>query len=222
MNVAPTWTAEADEHVAPRPESSALLIIDTQVDFVDGGASPIDGTSAVVPRLVALRDAFRAAGRPIVHVVRIYTGDDVDRVRRTAIARGSGLVAPGSPGSLVVPELRSGWAAEPEPRRLLAGELAEVAPGEVVMWKPRWSAFHRTRLHEHLTGLGVDTLVVAGCNFPNCPRATIFDGSARDYRLLVPSDAVSRITPAHLDELGGIGALHAGTGEIIAALRPGG
>ena len=86
------------------------------------------------------------------------------------------------------------------------------------MWKPRWSAFHRTRLHEYLTGLEVSTVVVAGCNFPNCPRATIYDSSAHDYRVLVPSDAVSGATALQLDELSKIGVLHATTTTITAAL----
>ena len=30
--------------------------------------------------------------------------------------------------------------------------------------------------------LGVDTIVVAGCNLPNCPRATLFEASERDFR----------------------------------------
>jgi nicotinamidase-related amidase len=67
--------------------------------------------------------------------------------------------------------------------------------------EPRWSAFHRTPLHQHLADLGVDTIVVAGCNFPNCPRATIYDGSEHDYRVLVPVDAVSAIEAWHIGEL---------------------
>ncbi len=69
-----------------RLATSALLIIDTQVDFVDGGRSPIAGTTAVIPKLVELRSAFLDAGRPVIHVVRLYAGEDVDRVRRTAMA----------------------------------------------------------------------------------------------------------------------------------------
>jgi hypothetical protein len=41
-----TWPGDVDEHIAPHIAAAALLIIDTQVDFIDGGASPIDGTSA--------------------------------------------------------------------------------------------------------------------------------------------------------------------------------
>lgn len=198
--------------------SAALLIIDTQVDFVDGGASPIAGTAAVVPQLVSLQAAFRAAGQPVVHVVRIYNGDDVDRVRRTELAAGARLVTPDSVGAQVVPQLRGHWDALPEARPLLDGKVVEVATDELVVWKPRWSAFHRTGLHAVLAERGIDTTVVAGCNFPNCPRATIYDSSERDYRVLVPSDAVSGLTVTHLAELGWLGALHAQTADITAAL----
>lgn len=40
-------------------------------------------------------------------------------------------------------------------------------------------AFYGTRLEEHLRALDVDTVVVCGCNFPNCPRTTIYEASER-------------------------------------------
>ena len=92
-----------------------------------------------------------------------------------------------------MPELCVAGQRTPDHERLLAGEIEQLDGNEWAVWKPRWSAFHRTRLHRHLADLGVDTIVVAGCNFPNCPRATIYDGSEHDYRVLVPVDAVSAI-----------------------------
>lgn len=203
----------ADPHIAPELERSALVIVDTQVDFLDGGASPIAGTTQVLPAICRLQVAFRAAGRPIVHVVRLYEGEDVDRVRRTAIASGAPIVRPGSPGSQLAPALRDG--AEPlDAAALLAGELQPLGPREVAIFKPRWSAFHRTRLHEHLTAEGVTTVVFAGCNYPNCPRASITDASSHDYRVLIAADAISGVTPEHLREAAAIGALHAGSAAI--------
>ncbi len=35
-----TWVAGVDGHIEPKMATAALLIIDTQADFVDGGASP--------------------------------------------------------------------------------------------------------------------------------------------------------------------------------------
>lgn len=58
--------SDADPHVAPKFARSALVVIDTQVDFLDGGARPIAGTTQVLPSIGRLLAAYREAGRPIV------------------------------------------------------------------------------------------------------------------------------------------------------------
>lgn len=63
--------------------------------------------------------------------------------------------------SQVVPELCVPGQRTPDHERLLAGEIEQLDENEWAVWKPRWSAFHRTRLHRHLADLGVDTIVVA-------------------------------------------------------------
>ena len=98
---------------------------------------------------------------------------------------------------------------------LLAAELQTVGDNEVVMWKPRWSAFHRTPLDDHLRRLGVDTVVLAGCNFPNCPRATLFDASQRDYRVVVAEDATSGVTPERLADAVALGVHMLPTESVI-------
>jgi nicotinamidase-related amidase len=213
------WTDDLDRHIAPDLARSALIVVDVQVDFVDGGACPIAGTTAVLPAIAALLGAYRAAGRPIVHVVRLYDGDDVDLVRRTSIQQGAPIVRPGSVGSQIAPGLRLTSTADLDPGRLVAGGRQHLGPNEWVMWKPRWSAFYRTPIHEHLTDLGVNTVVLAGCNYPNCPRASIYDASQRDYRVLVAGDAISGLNDQHLQELDRIGAIHAPSASIIARVR---
>jgi nicotinamidase-related amidase len=73
------------------------------------------------------------------------------------------------------------------------------------MFKPRWSAFYRTGLDQHLRDRDVTTVVVAGCNLPNCPRATLFDASERDYRAVLVQDATSQVTDERLQDLALIG-----------------
>lgn len=73
------------------------------------------------------------------------------------------------------------------------------------MFKPRWSAFYRTELEQHLRERDVSTVVVAGCNLPNCPRATLFDVSERDYRAVLVEDATSQVTPERVHDLTLIG-----------------
>ncbi|SOD97598.1 Nicotinamidase-related amidase [Blastococcus haudaquaticus] len=212
------WPADVDPHIAPEPERSALLVIDTQVDFLDGGSSPIAGTSAVVPTISRLVRGFRDAARPVVHVVRLYEGDDVDLPRRSLVASGAPVVRPGSAGSQLAPQLRPAPDARLSPRDLLAGQLQPLGPREWAMWKPRWGAFHRTPLDAHLRALGVSTVVVAGCNYANCPRATVYGASEHDYRTLIAQDAISGVEPLHLEEAARMGVLHATTAEILARL----
>lgn len=210
--------ADLDPHIAPQLDRCALLVIDTQVDFVDGGASPIPGTAQVVPVIARLLAACRAARRPVVHVVRLYDGEDVDLPRRTLLASGAPIVRPGSAGSQVVPSLLPDGAPPLDPGRLLAGELQPLAEREWAMWKPRWGAFHRTPLDEHLRTRGVTTVVLAGCNYPNCPRAAVYGASERDLRVLVVSDAISGLQPAHLAEAAGMGVVAAGTDDVVEEL----
>ncbi len=209
---------QLDPHITPQLAHSALLVIDTQVDFVNGGAFPIPGTTQVLPAITRLLHAYRSAGLPIVHVVRLYDGDDVDLPRRTLIAGGAPIARPDTAGSQIVPELRPDHAEPLRPEILLGGECQALAEREWAMWKPRWGAFHRTPLDDHLRHLDVTTVVIAGCNYPNCPRAAIYGASERDYRVLIVSDAISGVAPHHLEEASRMGVVSAPSGDVTEHL----
>lgn len=209
-----------DEFTEPHFDRSALLIIDTQMDFLDGGASSVDGTTDRLPYMAELLSAYRAGGLPIVHVVRLYEGDDVDLVRRKALTPHGQVVRSGSTGAEIPAELKLDTNIQLDGNLLLAGRLQNVSPREVIMWKPRWSAFYRTPLQEYLVNLNVDTVVIAGCNFPNCPRATIFDASQRDLRIVVAEDAVSQTTPDRLSDTEAIGVRRALTADVVRKVAP--
>ncbi|KRQ27359.1 MULTISPECIES: cysteine hydrolase family protein [Mycobacteroides] len=191
--------------VAPQWDSSALVVIDVQTEFVSG-AMAVPGTADRIPALGRLIAAFRQAGRPIVHVVRLYVpgGTDTDLPRRADILAGREVAAPGTDGSQIPIELLP-HDAQLDSELLLAGGFQEVGPAEHIVFKPRWSAFYRTELEQHLRDRGVSTVVVAGCNLPNCPRATLFDASERDYRAVLVEDATSQVTPERLHDLTLIG-----------------
>jgi nicotinamidase-related amidase len=191
------------DYLSPDLARSALVLIDVQNDFVSGAAR-VDGTAELVDTMARLARAFRAAHRPIVHIVRLYVpgGSDVDLPRRAAVESGRQIAAPHTGGAAIPAAL----LAHPlDYESLLAGGTQHVAANEVVMFKPRWSAFYRTALDTHLRDLGVNTVVVAGCNLPNCPRATLFDASERDYRAALVTDATSQVTGERLDDLRLIG-----------------
>jgi len=210
-----------DPHVAPVFPSSALITIDVQRDFLSESPHGIPGTTEILPRLTRLVEAFRAAGLPVVHVVRLYRsgGADADRVRRSLLASGVQLVVPGSPGSQLADEVLPAGCPALDPDLLLSGGVQHLGSLEFVVYKPRWGAFHRTPLEPLLHEQGVDTVVVAGCNLPNCPRATLFEASERDFRVVAVVDALSRARPEALEELSGIGVTLMDVSAVVEALR---
>jgi len=181
--------------------------IDVQRDTLDGRPLEIPGTSAAVAAMAVLADAFRRAGRPIVHVVRLYQedGSNVDLCRRELVEGGARILAPGDEGAELAPGLAPDGAPGLDTDGLLAGELEPLGPAEWAMYKPRWGAFYETPLEDHLRGLEVDTIAFCGANFPNCPRTSIYEASERDFRIVVAPDAVSGIYDRGRAELEGIG-----------------
>lgn len=197
----------SDAYTSPRSGSAALLLIDVQRDtYGDGAPVLIEGTSEAIPAMAKLATAFRQRGLPIVHVVRLYKpdGSNVDLVRRRAIEQGARIVAPGSTGSQIAPELLP-EAVELDHELLLAGGFQQIGPHEHVMYKPRWGAFYKTKLEPHLRDNSSDTVVFAGCNFPNCVRTSIYEASERDFRIVLVSDAVSGLYDRGIEECRGIG-----------------
>jgi len=196
------------DHTAPNRKHSALLTIDLQNDFVLPGApAEIPGTHELIPRIRDLLFAFRETGVPIIHIVRLYEpdGSNVELCRRTLFEQGRRLVSPGTKGAELVSDLKPDADTEINSPMLLSGGLQDVGKLEWIIYKPRWGAFYATRLESHLRSLGVDTMVICGCNFPNCPRTTIYEASERDFRIVLVTDAVSGLYERGLKEMAGIG-----------------
>ena len=209
------------DYLAPDFSSAALVTIDTQVDTLDGQPLEIPGTSAAVPLIGALAAAFRDAGRPIVHIVRLYRkdGSNVDPCRRSAVEAGAEILAPGSSGSQLAPGIVEGRGSfRLEADELLEGEPQEVGSGEIVIYKPRWGAFYGTRLEDHLRRHGVSTIVFCGCNFPNCPRTSIYEASERDFRVVLAEDAISGLYEKGRQELESIGVRLMPTAGVIESV----
>jgi nicotinamidase-related amidase len=190
------------------PKAAALLTIDVQCDFaLPSSQANIPGTLEAARRIRPLVQEFRSVARPIVHMVRLYLpdGSNAELARRAYLKGGNQLVWPGTTGAELLDELKPEPSAALDADLLLSGEPQQMGRQEWVMYKPRWGAFYRTTLEEHLRALGVDTLVVCGCNFPNCPRTTIYEASERDFHVVVVPDATSGIYERGLEELRGIG-----------------
>jgi nicotinamidase-related amidase len=206
------------KYTEPRLLTSALLTIDTQCDFVlPDSAARIPGSIEIIPNMKSLLSAYRQYGFPIVHIVRLYLpdGSNVDLCRKEIVEDGLRVIVPNTAGAELVADLKPNPDVKLDVDLLLNGGIQYWGKKEFVIYKPRWGAFYKTPLDKHLSDLGVDTLVICGCNFPNCPRATIYEASERDYKVVLVEDAVSGIYEKAKEELRRIGVRVWSTNSVL-------
>lgn len=196
------------EYIVPDRSRAALLTIGAQNDYTKPGSpyrSP--GAAQAVPNMRRLVEGFRQAGSPIYHALRLYRpdGSNVDLCRRSAVEEGMRILMPGTMGAELANELRGADAPRSDPELLFNGEFQELHPEEYLFYKPRWGAFHGTHLDRELNARSVTTLVICGCNFSTATRATVYEASAHDYRVILATDAVCDVNEDSLRELGRMG-----------------
>ncbi len=201
-------TGPKQDYTAPERSRAALLTINAQVDFLHP-ESPLrtKGMKSARAQVQRLVRGFRDYDLPIVHCLRLYRpdGSNVDICRRQMVEEGMRVLMPGTQGAELAADIAPKDAPRLVPDALLAGEFQELGNKEWAMYRPRWGAFHDTGLEAHLNALSVNTLVICGFNFTTSGRATIYEGGARDFRVVLAGDAVSNASEDSLRELGRIG-----------------
>jgi nicotinamidase-related amidase len=202
LTLQPAWVA---------PARTALLVIDIQRDFAapDGamarGGADMASIGPAVEQAKRLVAAARAAG-----VLRVFTRAVTAPDRETAVGReakarrgqdGPDVCAEGTPGAAFV---------EPLPRA-----------DDLVVTKPRYSAFAGTGLAETLKGKGIDTLVLCGLTTECCVQSSAWDAFERDFHVVIAADAVAAYQPdLHRSVLQALelnGAIPVAAAAIIAA-----
>jgi len=209
-----------DKYTRPDFRNSALITIDVLRDTLDEQPLEIPVTSAILPKIKQLLDFYRENNKPIVHIIRIYKNDasNVDLCRRELVENGKIIFIKNSLGAELPRELFDDDTVRYDSNLVLNGEIQEISENEVIIYKPRWGAFYNTPLNNHLKKIGVCTLLFSGCNFPNCPRTSIYEASERDYKIALAEDAISGLYEQGKTELVNIGVLVASTNNIISLI----
>ena len=191
----------------PDYERSALLTIDMQRDFCQEGRPDLESRKIVAAKVSKLAQTFISAGKPIIHIVRIYleNGSNVDICRRKTVEEGQRIVSPGSDGVQILPELLKDSRTRLQCDSLIEGNIQEPHKNEYIIYKPRFGAFFKTPLESFLKNRGINTLVFTGFNFPNCPRCSIYEASERDFRITAILDGISNLYERGINELEAIG-----------------
>lgn len=149
---------------------TALLAVDLQEEFVGAAARvPVPRAAALVTGIAALARTVRRVGGVVVYT-RFSLPDGVPAGRAAA--------------RFADPNLH-----RPPVDALAAG--VHPGPGDIVLRKPRQSAFAGTGLDLTLRRLGVDRVVVTGVTSHTCCLATAIDAAALDYEVVVVSDLTS-------------------------------
>ncbi len=192
---------------------AAVLAVDTTNDFGhrDGvyarHGSSCEPLEAVVPAIERLIVAAKDAAVPVILCSQfVFTGAD-----------GRAVAAPGLTSARE-------WLVDEGLRRNTWGTsmLDGLPAPDIVVDKPRASGFFATGLDLLLRGLGVDTVVVVGGFTNQCIAATVRDGWALDYRVVLPPDGCAAFDPvlheATLQSLSPL-SVQVQVDELVRALR---
>jgi nicotinamidase-related amidase len=156
------------------PRKTALVLIDLQKGIVGRPLLPHSG-DAVVAAGQALAARFRAAGAAVVLVNVAWSADGGDMPPQDVDER---MALP--PGGLPAE-----WS------ELVPGL---VQPGDILVTKRQWGAFHGTDLDLQLRRRGIDTIVLAGVATNFGVESTARFAWELGYRLAIVEDASSSST----------------------------
>lgn len=203
--------------------TTALVVIDMQRDFCSAGGYAhqagldIGRLQAVVQQIAQLLAAARGTGLAIVHTREGHLPDLSDcppaKLARS-IAAGAAIGSPGPLGRLLV-RGEQGHDFVPELRPW---------PGEAVIDKPGYGAFHRTDLDPWLARRGIRRLVICGVTTEVCVHSTLREAVDRGFECTTVADATAASQPelqvpalAMIGVEGGIFGRVATTAEVVDA-----
>lgn len=165
----------------------ALLVIDMCMAYLDAASPLYAGIEDEAKKIEHLLEAFRKAGRPVIHTRVEYTPGGAD-----------GGIFYKKISALKCFDRGNPYAKPPE-------KLAPTAD-EVVVTKQYASAYFGTTLASTLSALGCDSVVISGVSTSGCVRASALDTIQHGFIPLVVEDACGdrdqRVHDANIFDLG--------------------
>jgi nicotinamidase-related amidase len=174
-------------------ESTALLVIDMQRDFLEPGGfgaslgNDVSQLRRTIKPLASLMTTWRAAGLPIIHTREGHLPDLSD-CPPAKLERGAPSRRIGDPGAFGRILIRGEYGHD------IIDEL-RPAPGEAVVDKAGKGAFYATELQDLLEKGGIRSLLVAGVTTEVCVHTTVREANDRGYECLVLADCVGSYFP---------------------------
>jgi nicotinamidase-related amidase len=189
---------------------TALLVIDMIDEFVRPGWTPywVPEATRQVPRIREIRDAFHAAGAPVVYLAYDVSLRGLDfPATETKVPIGAGV---DTYAGQILKEVSIWHELEPGPEDLL-------------VLKHSYSGFHGTPLEAVLHSLDASTLVITGTMTNFCCGATAREAFWRGFDVVFGSDCNStddpRLHEAELATLRRGFARIMSSSEIVTAVR---
>ncbi len=194
-----------DQSTVLDPARAAVIVIDMINEFCKpGGRMVLPGYERLVPPQLAVIEAARAVGAPVLWVHDAHRGNvrrDREWAKRT-------------PHSV-----ENTWATE------IIADLG-ARDDEIHIIKRRYSAFFGTDLDLTLKDLMVDQLVVFGVVTNICVRSTVHDAFFNGYEVVVPEDCCAatgaREQDSSLYDIATHFGVVSGAAAVAGALRQGG
>jgi len=178
-------TESISNYVVGVTKHSALIVVDMQRDFCEGGALPVPGCSEIIPRVNEYVSMFSKLGLPII------ASRDWHPPNHMSFKEFGGPwpahCVQGSEGAEFHPDLKL-----PEDTVVIS---KATQPD-----KEAYSAFDGTELHYVLTLRGVKRVFVCGVATDYCVKATALDALRLGYEVVLLVDAVAGVAKETSEE----------------------
>jgi ureidoacrylate peracid hydrolase len=178
-------------HFTLNPGNTALIVVDMQKCFVEDSPFAAPGGRAVLDRLNRLARTCRAVGGLVVHTAQVVRedGSNLGVLGETLAPVKAGLINANAESAALHPDL-------------------EIEPGDVLIKKPLFGAFHATDLDLILRWRGIETVIIGGIATNVCCETTAREAMQRQFRVVFLSDGTttfdlpgSALGPATAEEI---------------------